>query len=74
MKVTDKCKEEKYAEKWLSERGYSYRLKRRCISKAVYLIWDDEDNKTEWTLFRCAQNMAFTMKMFQELFEAKKGN
>ena len=75
MKVTDdcKCREEKYAEKWLSRNGYNYRLKRRTSTKTVYLIWDDDGNEMEWTLLNMKQNMNFTMGVFQELFEAKKG-
>lgn len=72
MNVAEKCREEKYAEKYWSERCLNWRLKRRTSQRCVYLVWDDDGNEIEWTLFRASQHMASTMRLFQELFDAKK--
>lgn len=37
----DSSKDERYAEKWWTEHGYSWTLKKRFISKSVYEISKD---------------------------------
>lgn len=75
MKVNDdcKCREEKYAEKFFASNGYNFRCVNRCKSKSTYRVEKDGFEMT-WVLMRTKLNMTQHMRMFEELFEAKKGN
>lgn len=72
MKVENKSREEKYAEKWFTNNGYNFRCVKRCNSKATYMVEKDGFEMT-WVLMRTKINMAHHMRMFEELFETKRG-
>lgn len=72
MKVDNKSRAERYAEKWLTEHGYTFHCKNRCISKATFIVRDNDGFEKTWVLLRDSKNMAFVMQMFQEWFETEK--
>ena len=72
MKVDTKSRAERFAEKWLTDHGYTFECKSRCISKVVFLVRDGAGNEVKWSLSRDSRNMPSVMEMFQQLFDAHK--
>ena len=73
MNVDNKSRAERFAEKWFTDHAYTFECKSRCMSKAVYQVWDDDGNNVRWNLFRDSRNMPTVMLMFQQFFDAHKG-
>lgn len=73
MKVDNKSRAERFAEKWFTEHGYTFNCKSRCKSKATFTVCDNDGFEITWVLLRDSKGMEFVMEMFQNGFEMKKG-